>query len=189
MHRRLRPFDVAVPAEHRIHVVLALLGQFLRVSALASVVIVVVVILFFRGILAGALALLPVALGTLWMMVVCDLLGVGLNFMNVGVLPLVLGTGADIGIHMARQYFDDPSGDVRGLVERTGGSVMLASLTTLVSFGTMVFSTNPGLASVGAMAAIGTTGCLIVALVTVPAAVKLHAWGLRKEEPRSETDR
>jgi predicted RND superfamily exporter protein len=161
-----------------------LLGQFLRVSALASVVIAVVVVLFFRGFLRGALALLPVTLGTLWMMVACDLLGVGLNFMNVGVLPIVLGTGADIGIHMARQYFDDP-GDVRGLVERTGGSVMLASLTTLASFGTMAFSTNPGLASVGAMATIGTIGCLVAALVTVPAAVELHAGRRRKEGSES----
>ncbi len=105
----------------------------------------------------------------------CDLLGVKLNFMNVGILPLVLGTGVDVGIHMVRLYLDDPQGDVRALVSRIGTSVLLASLTTLASFGTMAFSRNRGLSSVGTISGLGMIGCLLASLVTLTALLELHS--------------
>jgi hypothetical protein len=158
----------------------ALLAEFLWISSIACAAMVGIVLVSFRGIVGSIIALLPVALGTLWMMVACDLLGIRLNFMNVGVLPMVLGTGVDIGIHVARQYMDEPGHDVRALAAMTGGSVMLASLTTLASFGTMIFSITPGLASVGSMATLGTIGCLVASLVTVPATLVLHSRTVRR---------
>ena len=158
-----------------------IMGEFFRVSAAASAAIVLIVVICFRDLLGSTLALLPVALGTVWMFAACGLLGVPLNFMNVGVLPMVLGTGVDIGIHIAGQYLDDPGGDVRVLAREVGGSIMLAVLTTLASFGTMYYSVSPGLSSVGAMAGIGTTTCLLATLVTVPAALVLHErWTRRR---------
>jgi len=153
----------------------ALLREFLRVSGFAVAVVVLLVAVLFRGLLATLFALLPVALGTLWMAAGCDLLGVKLNFMNVGILPLVLGTGVDVGIHMVRLYLDDPQGDVRALVSRIGTSVLLASLTTLASFGTMAFSRNRGLSSVGTISGLGMIGCLLASLVTLTALLELHS--------------
>jgi predicted RND superfamily exporter protein len=75
---------------------------------------------------------------------------------------------------------DEPGHDVRALAAMTGGSVMLASLTTLASFGTMIFSITPGLASVGSMATLGTIGCLVASLVTVPATLVLHSRTVRR---------
>jgi predicted RND superfamily exporter protein len=87
---------------------------------------------------------------------------------------MVLGTGVDIGVHLAAQCIDEPDGDVEKVVRHAGGSIMLASLTTLASFGTMIWSTSPGLVSVGAMSTLGTVGCLVATLVTLPAALILY---------------
>ncbi|MBI4603326.1 MAG: MMPL family transporter [Planctomycetes bacterium] len=145
------------------------------VSAAACAAVVLLVALLFRGIAGSALALLPVGLGTLWMASLCELLGVRLNYMNAGVLPLVLGTGVDVGIHVVRQYLDDPTRDVAAVMARTGPSVLLASLTTLAAFGTMAFSVNQGLASVGQVTAVGMAACLVASLAVLPAALCLHA--------------
>ena len=151
-----------------------LLQEFLRVSAAATIAVVVIVVAYFRGAAESALALLPLFLGTLWMMLGCQWLDIPLNFMNVGVLPMVLGTGVDIGVHLAAQCIDEPDGDVEKVVRHAGGSIMLASLTTLASFGTMIWSTSPGLVSVGTMSTLGTVGCLVATLVTLPAALILY---------------
>jgi predicted RND superfamily exporter protein len=152
----------------------AILGEFLTVSGLAAGAVVALVVILFRRAKDSALALFPLLLGTLWMAVACDLLGIRLNFMNVGVLPLVLGTGIDIGIHVVQLFLNDPERDVPALFARTGTSIILASLTTLAGFGTMAFSVNPGIRSVGAISAIGMTACLLASLVSLPAALELR---------------
>ena len=157
-----------------------LLQEFLRVSAAASLAVVVIVFAYFRGVVSSLLALMPVVLGTIWMMLGCTWLDVPLNFMNVGVLPMVLGTGVDIGVHLAAQCLEDPAGDVEKVLKHAGGSIMLASLTTLASFGTMIWSTSPGLVSVGVMSTLGTIGCLIASLVSLPAALVLHSHRVRR---------
>ena len=153
----------------------AILDEFLKVTGFSTVAVVLLVFILFRDFLSTFLALLPVTLGTLWMAVACDLLGIKLNFMNVGILPMVLGTGVDVGIHMVRQYLDDPGQSVESLLGRIGTSIMLASLTTLASFGTMAYSVSRGLSSVGAISGLGMLGCLLASLVSLTAALQLHS--------------
>lgn len=160
----------------------AVVGQFLKVSACAAVVVTAIVAVLFRRPTWTALALLPVGLGTLATAAIAGLIGLKLNFMNVGVIPMVLGIGVDSGIHLVRRYLDLPERDAAEAMRSAGPGILLASLTTIAAFGTIGFSANRGIASVGLVSGIGTTACLIASVVTLPAA--LEAYGRRRRAGR-----
>ena len=157
----------------------SVLGQFLTVSATASLAVVVFIFLLFRRVLPALLALLPVVFGALLMLAVGSALGLQLNFMNVGILPMVLGIGVDDGIHLVKQFYDRRPEGVRGVMRTTGPAVLLTSLTTLTAFGTLAFAENRGLVSVGLLTLLGVGGCLVASLVILPAALALCAGGDR----------
>ena len=56
-------------------------------------------------------------------------------------------------------------------VQFTG--VLLTSVTTMVTFGSLALSENRGLASVGLLSAIGIGACLIASVVVLPALLQL----------------
>ncbi len=153
----------------------AIVRELAAATAVACLAVVILVASLFRGFVHSALALLPVTLGTLVTAALCGLLGYKLNFMNVGILPMIVGIGVDDGIHMVKQYLDQPHRSAALVVRSTGAAVMLTSITTLAAFGTMAFSVNRGLASVGVISAIGVTACLLASIVTLPAALELHS--------------
>ena len=51
----------------------------------------------------------------------------------------------------------------------TGKAVVLASLTNIAGFGTLIFANYPALKSFGLVASIGSLSCLLTALTLVPA--------------------
>ena len=65
--------------------------------------------------------------------------------------------------------------DMPDALRVTGLGVLLSALTTLEGFGTLALSVNRGMASVGLVALLGISACLVAALCTLPAA--LQVWG------------
>ncbi len=51
----------------------------------------------------------------------------------------------------------------------TGRGIMVAALTTILGFGTLMLSTQPGLAGLGFCLALGVACCMTTALVFLPA--------------------
>ena len=105
---------------------------------------------------------------------VVTLLGVTFNFMNMGILPMLLGIGIDYGIYIVHRVCTQGTPNVHRAVQDTGTAISLSAVTTQVGFGTLALSTNQGLASVGVVALVGITACLVASLCTLPAA--LHVW-------------
>ena len=143
--------------------------HFLQASGLALGVIVAVVVLLLRRPRPILAALAPVACGTCWTLALQNLLGHDLNFMNVGVLPMVLGIGVDDGIHLVVSTLTSERGDPVEAARHTGPAVVWTSWTTLAAFGTLAFSTSPGLASVGLLCTLGIGSCLLASLLVLPA--------------------
>jgi hypothetical protein len=98
-----------------------------------------------------------------------------LNFMNIAILPMLLGIGIDDGIHIVQHFQTHGSRDVPDTLQVTGTAVCLSSLTTLLAFGTLVLSANQGIASVGLVSLVGVTACLLASILTLPAALAVVA--------------
>jgi hypothetical protein len=126
------------------------------------------------------MVLLPVECGALWTAGLFALLGLKLNFMNIAILPMLLGLGVDYGIHIVHRFRLHGGLDVQEALRFTSTAVCLGALTTMVGFGSLALSVNQGIASVGLVALTGMTACLLASLFTLPAA--LHIWGQQRSE-------
>ncbi len=160
--------------------------DFRRMTLLAAAWIVVLVALQFRHLPSICLALLPVSCGTLWTAGLFALCGLKLNFMNVAILPMLLGLGIDFGIYIVHRVHRQDRQHVVEAVHLTGVAIGLSAFTTQLAFGTLALSQNQGLASVGLVTLVGITACLLASLVTLPAA--WHAWMTHQETRKRLTD-
>jgi predicted RND superfamily exporter protein len=162
---------------------------------LAYVVIVVtlsvlLILLFhFRSISRAILSLIPVLCGSLWMLGSMHILGIQMNFLNIIVLPMIIGIGVDSGIHILQRYYaamaqdTDPqhrknSDHLFTAIENTGRAVVITSLTTIIGFGSLAFASFRGIREMGILSILGVSFCLIAALTILPATLKI--WERRK---------
>jgi uncharacterized protein len=162
-------------------------ADFRRMTLLAAAWIVGLVVLRFRHLPSIGLALLPVACGTLWTAGLFALCGWKLNFMNIAILPMLLGLGIDFGIYMVHRIHRHSRQQVGEAVHVTGVAIGLSAFTTQLAFGTLALSQNQGLASVGVVTLLGLTACLVASLVTLPAVWQV--WLTSLEHRQGVSDR
>ncbi|MBN2505302.1 MAG: MMPL family transporter [Verrucomicrobia bacterium] len=129
------------------------------------------VFVHFRRLLCVLLALLPVALGMLWMVGVMGWAGIDFNPANIMTLPLVIGVGVTNGIHILNRFAEEQHPAI--LARSTGKAVLVSGLTTIAGFGSLMTANHQGIASLGCIMATGTATCMVVALTLMPAILNL----------------
>jgi predicted exporter len=90
------------------------------------------------------------------------------NLMNLTALPLLLGAGVDYSIHVQlalRRHHGRPA----ALRHTTGRALWLCAGTTVAAFGSLAGASNAGLASLGAVCAVGVAAQAVSALYFLPA--------------------
>lgn len=110
------------------------------------------------------------------------------NLMNLMAAPLILGTGVDytLFIQLALRRH---GGDL-GLVRRSvGRALMLCGGTAVTGFGSLGFSSNPGMASLGKVCAVGIGANMLISVFLLPAWWRLFSPQSKVHGPRSETQR
>ncbi|MBQ9454193.1 MAG: MMPL family transporter [Thermoguttaceae bacterium] len=118
-------------------------------------------------------AMLPVLLGIICTFGIMGYFNIPLNAANLIVLPLILGIGIDDGVHIMHDFHNSYNGGVYRISSSTSMSVILTSLTTILSFGTLMLAEHRGLQSLGMVLAIGTTCCWLTSLLVLPAMLNL----------------
>jgi predicted RND superfamily exporter protein len=92
-------------------------------------------------------------------------------------LPLNVGVGEDNGVHVLHDYRNRPRGRPYALGAAVGRGVLVAGLTTVLGFGTLITARHRGMASLGLALALGVTFCMVAALVWLPAVLRLLSGG------------
>lgn len=121
------------------------------ISLLAVGLLLVLAVLFarYRSMRVSALGMLPALLGTAAALSVEALRGVPASMMHVIGALLVLSMGVDFGI-----YALESRGSIAERATTLAG-MLLAALTTVLSFGLLGLSENPALAAIGATVGFG----------------------------------
>jgi predicted RND superfamily exporter protein len=145
-----------------------------KILLLALFAVALLIYLDFRSWPLTAASLLPVVLACLWTLGIMGILQVRLNFMNLIVFTMVLGIGVDYGVHVLHRGLQSSPENLGVELERVNRGVVLAALTTLAGFGSLVTSSYPGLQSMGAVALMGVGFSLLFALTLVP--VLMQKW-------------
>ena len=147
----------------------------------ATAAIALMVFLHFRSLLCVVLALMPVAIGTVWMVGFMGWSGIPFNPANVMTLPLVVGIGVTNGIHILNRFAEERNPTI--LARSTGLAVLVSGLTTIAGFGSLILAKHQGIESLGYVMAVGTATCMVAALTFLPAVLQmLLKLGWRKEK-------
>lgn len=141
---------------------------------IATFVMVFIFVLFSFGNLRWSLiALIPLIIGLLWLFGVMMIFGLKFNFYNLVVLPAILGIGCDNGIHLAHRFRDEGKKNMWEVLSSTGQHITIGSFTTMLGFAGLLFTTHPGLQSIGIMAVVGIGMTLFTALTFLPSMVQV----------------
>ena len=146
-----------------------IIGRDGRNAALLTLVIVFLLLLLdYRNPGYALIAMIPLALGVFWMVGIMRLAGMQLTIMNVMGLPMIIGIGIDYGVHILHRWRHEGRGKIRMVYSSTGKAILLTSLTTMLAFGSLVFSIWRGFGQLGGALFFGVGACFLTTVIILP---------------------
>ena len=169
--RQLRTVDAAVTGAPVISYEASRLVElaYLQGTAYAIVLVAGLAIVMLRRPLHIGLALVPVALGTLWTIGCMYLFGMTFNLANVWGLPLLIGASAEYGFNIVLRYRERAEAGGVPFPRSNMTAVALNGLTTVAGFGSLMVARHQGIFGLGLFLTIGTAAALVSSLVLLPA--------------------
>ncbi len=113
------------------------------------------------------LSLAVLAVSGLGLLAVMRVAGWSWNLLNLMALPLMLGTGVDYSIFM-QLALRRHHGDLAGAHHAVGRALLLCGGTAVAGFGSLALSSNAGMASLGAVCAVGIGWNMLISVFLLP---------------------
>jgi hypothetical protein len=152
-----------------------IIGRDGRNAVLLTLVIVfLLLILDFRSPRMALMAMIPLAFGIFWMVGLMHIVGMQLTVMNVMGLPLIVGIGIDDGVHIVHRWKHEGKGKIRVVFSSTGKAILLTSLTTMLAFGSLVFSIWRGFGHLGGALFLGVGACFLTTVLGLSGLIGLN---------------
>lgn len=153
-------------------------------TAAALLGVVALVALIFRASAPTPLIVGSLCLGVLWLAASTIAFDVKINFCNFIAFPITFGIGVDYAVNVMARYVQGGSRDVSDAIRSTGGAVGLASLTTIIGYGSLLLAKNQALFLFGVVAVLGEVACLVTAVVVLPAVLLVARRDVRAAEAK-----
>ncbi len=148
------------------------------VATLASAVLVLLVLLaFFRNGRSLLLMIVPLVMGVLWSAGLTALTYGRLNISTLFVFSMLIGMGIDFGIHFYARILEEYRGGaemeeaIALSIAHTGRAMLSAALTTIVALLTLLTAHFQGFVEFGVIASYGIALCLVAAVFVMPPAI------------------
>ncbi|HET9451167.1 MAG TPA: MMPL family transporter, partial [Aggregicoccus sp.] len=155
---------------------------------LAALLSVVLAMWLAMGRLQTALfCLMPTLLSIVGLVGLMALLDVPFNYLNIVVIPVLIGTTVDAGVHLVSRLTDEHNQHFPQVYGETGRAIVGGLLTSAVGFGALILAHHPGLNSVGELAVLGFAVNLLIILLGFPAFLLLMQ-SRKKEAPVAEAE-
>ena len=143
-----------------------IIGRDGRNAVLLTLAIVFILLIFdFRSPRLALMAMIPLAFGIFWMVGLMHIVGMQLTVMNFMGLPLIVGIGIDDGVHIVHRWKHEGKGKIGVIFASTGKAILLTSLTTMLAFGSLVFSIWRGFGHLGGALFLGVGACFLTTVL------------------------
>jgi uncharacterized protein len=152
----------------------------------ATLAVLVAMWITLGGLRAALLCLTPTVVSLFALLGLMPLMGMEFNYLNILVIPVLIGTTVDAGVHLLTRL-SSPGSDFTRVYSETGKAICGGLLTSAVGFGALFLADHPGLNSIGALANVGFGMNLLIMLVTFPALLLMLA--ARRERRRAVPSR
>jgi uncharacterized protein len=145
-----------------------------RQGTLYAVLLVTVVLgLSIRRARETLLALLPLGLGLLWTVGLMYLFKLKFTLGNVFGLPLILGAACEYGMNIVLRFMEGRDHGGPLIARSTVMGVLVAGLTTIVGFGSLLMADHRGIFGLGLLLTLGTVASLVASLVVLPVLLRM----------------
>jgi predicted RND superfamily exporter protein len=125
----------------------------------------------FRNIKLALASVIPLGVGLVMMLGMMSILNQRLNFMNIIILPILLGFGVSHGLYLLHRFLEGTSPVVA--FRSVGAAVASSTLTAIAGFGALFVASHLGVRSMGMVACLGLTTTLIVSFTVLAAVLQL----------------
>jgi len=139
-----------------------------RIAAIAMFLVFVLALLDLRHLGRALAAILALISGMIWAGAAMALFGVQLSVVNFVGIPILMGIGVDVVIHLLHRLEEEGPGRVREALATTGWASILSTLTTVASFAALILATHRGVQSLGMMIVLGLSLVTLSGFVLVP---------------------
>jgi predicted RND superfamily exporter protein len=151
-----------------------------RTTFLSFFGVLLLVFIFFRNVRVSLEVVGSLTVGVILMCGVAAAIDLKINFFNFIVFPITFGIAVDYGANVAARTHERGNQVARALAE-VGPAVLLCSWTSLIGYGTLLYSLNRALRSFGWYAMIGEVTTITTALILLPAILQLKARSAARE--------
>jgi hopanoid biosynthesis associated RND transporter like protein HpnN len=143
---------------------------FTTVGVYSMIAVAFFVFFDFLSLKALFFVMMPLILGVLWLVEIMGFFGVHLNLANFFAIPILIGIGVDNAVHLYHRY--EETGDIEKALSTTGTTLTLTTLTTITGFGSLIFASHKGLASLGMLMAMGSATCWFACVIFMPVLIQ-----------------
>jgi len=145
-----------------------IIGGFRRAVIAGGLLVLVILFIDFRNLRDATLAMIPLIIGMVWMIGAMRLFDISFNFANLVAVPLIIGVGIDNGVHVVQRVRLEGREGMHVVLRHTGRAILIASLTTMVGFGSLALASHRGMSSLGLVLLLGVGSCLITSTLVLP---------------------
>lgn len=139
---------------------------FIQAAVLSLIAISLLLLFVLRSLREVAFTLAPIIVAGFLTLGTCVLIGPPINFANIIAFPLLFGVGVAFHIYFVMAWRHGARDLLQSSLAR---GVFFSALTTGAAFGSLMFSTHPGTASMGKILMISLVWTLVAALLFEPA--------------------
>ncbi len=122
--------------------------------------------------------------GLVWAAFFTRLAGVKLSILNVVGVPILVGIGVDVVIHLLHRLRDEGPGGVRRALRTTGVAASISTITTIASFASLTAAGNRGIRSLGLLVVVGLAAVFLATCVMLPL-MWAAGWRVTGRAPRA----
>ncbi len=144
-----------------------------QATILAFIAIFLLLLLDFKNIKFTLISLIPLILGSIWILGFLVFSNIYFTWMTIMIVPLIIGIGIDDGVHIIHRYRLEGKRNIPLVLRTTGKAVMLTSLTTMIGFGSLSFSKMVGYQQFGIALFVGIGVLFILSTVLLPVILNL----------------
>lgn len=145
---------------------LTVTDAFFKAGVIAICSIAVLLFIVLRRVGDVLLTLIPLLVAAAVTLEICGLTGFQINYANIIALPALLGVGVAFKIYYVIAW---RAGEWNFLESTLTRAVFFSALMTATAFGSLMFSSNPGISSMGKLLAVSLACTLASAALFQPA--------------------
>ncbi len=147
-------------------VISLLQGELVKLLLVAFAIIFLILFLRYRNIKKSIITIIPTLFGIFTALGFAYLLQGSVNIVSMFALVLIAGIGIDYGIFIVDSFLlkRDQSETIY-----TSLAVIVAAITTVISFGTLIVSKNTVLSSIGGIIFVGILSSMLYSIFLIPA--------------------